>query len=167
MKRISIITSLLLTLISVVPSVTLAQSEMEQQLGAFAGQQGANFAGARDPRVIVADVIRYAITLVGTLFLAYTVYAGYLILMSRGEEEKLKKGKSTIRTAIIGVLVTLSAYAITVFIARALLDIRDPNSYYFRGEINIDTSGQRRYQNPDPLNPPGSSFGPDGGVLYR
>ena len=69
---------------------------IDQQTRAFAGTGGASFAPPTDPRLIVARIISIALTLIGTLFLGYTVYAGYLILTSAGEEEKVNKGKSTI-----------------------------------------------------------------------
>ena len=90
--------------------------ELSQQTGAFAGTQGASLGTPNDPRLVVAKIIRSLLTVVGILFLVYTLYAGYLILTSRGDEQKIEKGKSTLRTAIIGVIVTLSAYTILRFI---------------------------------------------------
>jgi len=48
--------------------------------------------------------------------MAYIVYAGYLWIIARGEEEKISKAKAIIRGSIIGLIVVLGAYAITAFV---------------------------------------------------
>jgi hypothetical protein len=95
--------------------------------------------------------------MVGTLFVAYTVYAGYLILTSAGNDDQINKGKSTIRTATIGVLVTLSAYAIVTFVTRALLGANQPASSGLYGSASITTQAR---DNRTPSNDPYAS--PDG-----
>ena|SRR3989338_4959992 len=97
------------------------QDELREQTGAFTGKQGAGLGAAQDPRAVAAKLIRNALGFVGILFLAYTVYAGFLILTSHGEEEKITQGKKTLRTAVIGVLISLSAYSIVHFVNRTLL----------------------------------------------
>lgn len=97
------------------------QDELQKQSGAFTGAQGAGLGKAQDPRAVVAKLIRNALGFVGILFVAYTVYAGFLILTSHGEEEKIMAGKKTLRTAVIGVLISLSAYSIVHFVNKTLL----------------------------------------------
>ena len=97
------------------------QDELREQTGAFTGNQGAGLGAAQDPRAVVARLIRNALGLVGILFVAYAVYAGFLILTSHGEEEKITRGKKTLRTAVIGVLISLSAYSIVHFVNKTLL----------------------------------------------
>lgn len=96
------------------------QQELNQQTQAFAGSKGADFGEGKDPRIVITQIINVVLTLVGVLFLGYTIYAGYMILSSGGEEEKINKGKSTLRYAVIGVIVTLSAYSILYFVTRQL-----------------------------------------------
>jgi hypothetical protein len=95
--------------------------EYERQTEAFAGARGAGFEKPADVRIIVAQVIKVFLSIIGVLFLAYAVYAGYLIMTSAGNEEKVTKGKATLRTAVIGVLVILLAYSILYFVSEALL----------------------------------------------
>ncbi len=92
------------------------KDDLNQQTQAFAGEQGAGFENPTDPRTVVAKVISMFLSIIGVLFLVYGVYAGSLIMLSGGEREKIDKGKSTLRTAVIGVLVVLSAYSIMRFI---------------------------------------------------
>lgn len=88
------------------------------QLDAFAGERGANLGAPNDPRAVAARVIKVALSLLGMLFLIYTLYAGYVILMARGDEDEVTKGKETLRTAVIGLLIILASYSITLLVAR-------------------------------------------------
>lgn len=65
---------------------------------------------------IVGQLIAGALTLVGLIFLALMVYAGYLWMTAQGEEEPVNKAKQIISGSIIGLVILLSAYAITVFV---------------------------------------------------
>lgn len=118
-KTVSLVfCGLLLTVF--VPTVVSAQSTVGSSVNrftrAFAGKQGAGFTSAPDPRVVVAGVIEVFLSILGILFLAYAIYAGYSIMASGGEEEKIRQGKSTLKTASIGVVVIFSAYGILYFV---------------------------------------------------
>lgn len=88
------------------------------QLNVFSGEEGAGYGQARDPRVVAGYIIQILLSLIGTLFLIYLVYAGFLIATSRGEQDQIDKGKKTLRTAIIGIIIVLSAYSLTLLVAR-------------------------------------------------
>ncbi|MEK7084556.1 MAG: pilin [Patescibacteria group bacterium] len=88
------------------------------QLNVFSGEQGAGYGEARDPRVVAGYIIQILLSVLGTLFLIYLVYAGFLIATSRGEQDQIDKGKKTLRTAIIGIIIVLSAYSLTLLVAR-------------------------------------------------
>jgi len=49
------------------------------------------------------------------------LYAGYNWMMARGDEEKVTKAKDTITRAIIGLLITIGAYAISFWVFDKLL----------------------------------------------
>ncbi len=150
-KKFFIFFAVFALLFFVLPVHAQVGSAIQQQTNAFVGVGGANIASPQDPRTIVARIILILLTVIGTLFLAYTVYAGYLIMTSAGDEEKVNKGKSTIRTAVIGVMITLSAYAITQFVTSALLDAQGDQSG-FRATGTTDDHGQRGYnQRNDPF----------------
>ena len=57
---------------------------------------------------------------VGTIFFFLTIYAGGLWLTSAGNEERITKAKTILFTCVIGLFITLSAYAITNFITTKL-----------------------------------------------
>lgn len=65
---------------------------------------------------IVGDVIKTALSFVGVLFLALATYGGFTVLLAAGEEDKVTKGKTIIRQAIIGLIIVTGAYSITAFV---------------------------------------------------
>lgn len=93
----------------------LAQEEQLEMVGQAAGLP------ETDIRVVVATIIRYAIGLIGIIFLALIVYAGYLWMTSAGDPEKVKKAKMIMRNAVIGAFIVLASYSIVSFILNALL----------------------------------------------
>jgi hypothetical protein len=56
----------------------------------------------------------------GTIFFILVVYAGLMWMTAVGNEENIKKAQSILKTAIIGLIIVLSAYAITKFIGSSL-----------------------------------------------
>lgn len=68
----------------------------------------------------VATVIKAVLALVGTVFLVLTIYAGILWMTAQGEEEKVTKAKDIIKASVIGLVIIMSAYAITFFVTSKL-----------------------------------------------
>ncbi|MDO8592853.1 MAG: hypothetical protein Q7R92_03760 [bacterium] len=58
--------------------------------------------------------------LIGVILLIYMLYAGYNWMTARGDEEKVTKAKDTLNRAIIGAIIIIAAYAISVFIMSKL-----------------------------------------------
>jgi hypothetical protein len=68
----------------------------------------------------MSTVITTALSLVGSIFLGLMIYAGILWMTAAGEEDKVTKAKNILKAAIIGLAVTMSAYAITAFVTGKL-----------------------------------------------
>ncbi len=64
----------------------------------------------------VAMVIKGFLGLLGIIFIILILIAGYNWMTASGDEEKIKKATSTIRSAVIGLLIIVAAYAITYFV---------------------------------------------------
>jgi hypothetical protein len=146
-------------------SVVYANSALDSQTNAFAGK--AQFAEPIDPRVSIALMIRISLGLVGTVFLLYLIYGGYLIMTVSGNPDRIEKGKADIRNAIIGLIIILSAYGITVFVtdlAQGRHDQADCTYYRSQGgwfisnEVSIDEN-RDRFDTNDPFNEPGFTPG--------
>ena len=75
---------------------------------------------SKDLPTAIAAVIKTILALVGTIFLILTIYAGILWMTAAGEEDKVTKAKDIIRASIIGLVVIMSAYAITYFVTSRL-----------------------------------------------
>ncbi|MBI5022715.1 MAG: hypothetical protein HZC05_00920 [Candidatus Magasanikbacteria bacterium] len=84
---------------------------------------------AKDPRLVVARFINVFLGVLGTIFIAYVVYAGYLWMTAGGEEEKTTQAKTHIRNAIIGLVIILSAFGINLLVITYLIRATS-NQYY-------------------------------------
>ncbi len=86
------------------------------KLDAVAGKTGLtnSFEGS------VSAVITGVLSLAGTIFLLLTVYAGILWMTAQGNEEQVTKAKGIVTQAIIGLAITMGAYAITAFVTGKL-----------------------------------------------
>ncbi|MDA3839929.1 MAG: hypothetical protein PF572_02465 [Patescibacteria group bacterium] len=77
--------------------------------------------GDTDPRIIAANVIRVFLGFLGVIALVLILYAGFLWTMSSGDPSKIDKAKKILISAVIGLLIILSAFAIASFILSRLL----------------------------------------------
>ena len=75
----------------------------------------------------VGGIIKIAFSILGVIFMIYIVYAGYLWMTARGEEEKITKAKAIIRGSIIGLIIVLGAYAITFLIVDRITTVTNYN----------------------------------------
>ena len=70
----------------------------------------------------VGKIIQGLLSLLGIIFIAYTIYAGYLWMTARGKEETIEKAKAIIRGSIVGIIIVLGAYAITAFVVSRIAE---------------------------------------------
>ncbi len=66
------------------------------------------------------DIIGIVLSFVGVLFFILIIVGGIQWMTAGGSEEKVKKAKTLITNAAIGLIIVLSAYAITNFIGSRL-----------------------------------------------
>ncbi|MFH1254992.1 MAG: hypothetical protein V1667_00765, partial [bacterium] len=104
-----------------------------------AAEQGAGFKTGVTFNDIVGTVITAALSLIGVLFLILAIYAGYNWMIARGEEEKVEKAKNTITRAIVGVIIIIAAYAISIFVMGKLEKgtLQEDANSLRRDEINV------------------------------
>lgn len=65
---------------------------------------------------IISQVILVLLGLVAIIFFALLIYGGLTWMTARDNADKVKKANSIIMEALIGLIITLSAYAISYFI---------------------------------------------------
>lgn len=88
------------------------ESELETVGDSGYGTSG----GPQDLTTTIGTIISTVLGLLGIIFLVLAVYAGFLWMTSQGSEEKTKKAKQILSTAVIGLVITLAAYAIADFV---------------------------------------------------
>ena len=73
---------------------------------------------------LVGMIVKIAVPLGVISVVLLVVYAGYLLMSSQGDPDKLKEGRDIITNAIIGFVVVLLSVAILILISNTLgLDI--------------------------------------------
>jgi len=70
---------------------------------------------------ILGTGIRVGLSLLGVIFIILILLAGYNWMTAAGDQEKITKAQHTIRSAIIGLLIIVGAFAIWMFISRVLI----------------------------------------------
>ncbi len=75
----------------------------------------------KTPALIVADAIQIALGLLGIIFLALIVYAGFRWLFAGGEGGVIDKARGVLINSVIGLIIILTAYSITYFIVKNVL----------------------------------------------
>lgn len=73
-----------------------------------------------DVPTLVGGVLGQILGFTGTIFFVLVVYAGILWMTAAGNEEQTTKAKKILGAAVIGLIIVLSAYAITRFIGDTL-----------------------------------------------
>ena len=92
-------------------------SDWGDNLSKAAGQQGAGYdTTVTGPEQAIGKVIQAALSVVGVIFLILMIYGGYLWMTARGNEPQVEKAKNLITAAIIGLVIVLAAYAISIFV---------------------------------------------------
>ena len=62
------------------------------------------------------SIINSLLTFVGILFFILIIYAGYLWMTARGNEEQVSKAKKITREAVVGLLIIILARLLTEFL---------------------------------------------------
>ncbi|MFC1613656.1 hypothetical protein ACFL23_05055, partial [Patescibacteria group bacterium] len=75
----------------------------------------------KDPRIIIANIIKIFLGFLGIIALVLIIYAGYLWMTSGGDIAKIEQSKAIIKNAVIGLIIILSSYAIVSFILSKFL----------------------------------------------
>ncbi len=75
--------------------------------------------GSTDPRLIIAQLIRVALSFLGIVFLVMILLAGFTYLTAGGNDERAASAKHTLFNAIIGIIIILSANSIVMYVVKA------------------------------------------------
>jgi hypothetical protein len=64
----------------------------------------------------ISSIIKLVLELLGFIFVILMIYAGILWMTAGGNEKQVEKAKNIISRAAIGLVIVVSAYAVTYFI---------------------------------------------------
>jgi hypothetical protein len=99
----------------VVNFAVAATPDLGMQFGASIGLS------STDPRVIAARIIQIFLGFLGIIAVGLIIYAGFLWMTAAGNEDKIDQAKKTLVSAIIGLVIILSAFGIATFILTKIL----------------------------------------------
>jgi len=113
-----IIFSIFLFILLSFPFYLLAQDQTDFGLSETAKSAGLYQEGAEvpSPAALIGRIIGVVLAFVGVIFLILIIYGGILWMTAGGNEEKIKKAKSILTTALIGLVIILTGYTITSFV---------------------------------------------------
>lgn len=101
-----------------VPSVH-AQSALESTLSDVQSESGL---GDQDLTTTLGMLIQAMLGLLGVIFLVLIIYAGFLWMTAGGDEGKVSTAKDIMIRSVVGLVILLSAYAISTFVIEALIE---------------------------------------------
>src|SRR3989344_3517193 len=93
-------------------------TQLQKQDTEFLRQTGL---GTKPLSVAIAKIIQVALSFLGLIFVILIIYAGFIWLLSAGNEEKIGRAKAIIIAGVIGLTIVLSAYIITIFVINNIL----------------------------------------------
>ena len=76
--------------------------------------------GNADARTTAAAIIRGALGLLGIVTTCIIMYAGFKWMTAGGNEDDVATAKKTLTAAVIGLIIIMSAYAISTFVISSL-----------------------------------------------
>ncbi len=123
-------------------SVALAKKtigDAGEVLGGIAGPAGIDT--SQDFPTLMGSIIGKVLLTVGIIFLALMVYAGMRWLLSRGNTEDIEASQKTMIAAVIGLVILVSAYAITTFLTNRVVQPLPTNTSGEEGEAPEEIGG--------------------------
>lgn len=105
----------------VVRAVEALPQDTITDTGKVAGAAGYARADEFSVSRTVGSIIKVALSLIGTIFLGLTIYAGYLWMTAAGNEKSVETATSILKAAVIGLVLVLAGYGLTTFVVQALM----------------------------------------------
>lgn len=106
-------------ILCVIPVAVHAQVSLDLP-GSFAGFS------SQDLKTTIQNIVRIVLGFIGVIFLLLILFAGFRWMTSRGDEKQIMQAKKILVSAVIGLIITLGAYAIAGFIIRSFTGATGP-----------------------------------------
>lgn len=125
MKKIIFYTIAVLTNLAIWPQFILAQENQADpallRLTDVTQDTGLYTSTPATPSIIIMRGIQIALGFVGLIFFLQILFSGFQWMTSAANPEKIKKAKQRLSNAVIGLVIILAAYLITMAISGILL----------------------------------------------
>ena len=107
--------------------------------------------GTEDFRITVANIIKVSLGLLGVVAVAIILYGGAHYMFGRDDAEKIKKAKKIIISAVIGLVIILTAFSITNYILNQIIDATGKRVATQQGPANgnVNINGSNTNLSPD------------------
>ncbi len=127
MKRFFTFLFSTLVLFSFIAPISLHAEETDnlnsyERLVNVSDWSGYDTSDGTDVRNTAMIVIQSVLGLLAIIFIIMIIIAGIKLMISGGDEQEITEAKHTIRTAIIGLIITISAGSITIFVVSKIKD---------------------------------------------
>lgn len=99
--------------VSAAPALAATTLDLSGSLGDVGDETGLS---ENNLETTIGTLINIALSLLGIVFLLLTLYAGWLWMTSQGDSKQTQKAKDILITAVVGLVILLSAYAISNFV---------------------------------------------------
>ena len=96
-------------------------SGAQSSLASVGSAGGFNTTNETSLPALIGSIINVALGLLGIIFVVLIVVAGFIYMTAAGDTDKVKKATGIIRTGVIGLIITVAAYAISSFVVSALV----------------------------------------------
>lgn len=106
----------------ILPSLVLAQPALDKLK--TVGETNGPYENVSDPQDFlygtVGNIISIFSAILAIIFIILIILAGYHYMTAQGDENKVSQSFKTIYHAVIGLVIVISSYAITMFILNRL-----------------------------------------------
>ena len=105
------------------PAIVLAQTSSAPLGVAETGLGYGVYTGlpTQDLRIVIANIIRTAMGLLGIIAVLIVLFGGFKWMTAGGSDEKVGEAKKIITSGIIGLIIIITAYAISSFVITSLI----------------------------------------------
>ncbi len=119
-----ILASCLMLLFFVISIQAIAAEKINYGLGDTANESGLHVKGTVEPDIStnIGSMIGAGLSFIGILFFILMIYAGFLWMTARGNEEQITKSMSIMMQASIGLIIVAGAYLITKYLGETIID---------------------------------------------
>ena len=84
--------------------------------------------GEASPEELVISIINWTLGILALIAVILILIGGFRWMTAGGNEEKVESAKKTLYAAIIGLVIILAGWGISVYVINNLLDFTDANS---------------------------------------